>query len=532
MTHCGTRTGSDSIGIKTNQAGTAAKDLRPRPGPPSAGDIVLVHIQFILDTGEGFGSVRTPQNDSSAQGCLRFGDEKRSGCKSAVYAGNVSGEAEAPVRFAPVSSETSPTLLASDFPNIMTAAMNEKEDCQWPVFVPFSIPGETVWVRIHNTFARHSSGFIVAHVGGPSPRRSTPPCPYFGMCSGCQYQHMPLQMQHSVKREHVRGVLRRLAGLPWSIVVNKVVSDNQLGGYHYRSKITPHYSFYREGSIPAVGYNCVKSPRRVLEIQSCKLALPSINEKLTELRKQVSVQAQTPSASPATKSRRKGATLLLCDNGQNAVTSDPAALCAATDVDGLQCWYRAGDFFQVNRRVLPLLVSHVREQLRDARAYPSTRACRRLLLDCYCGVGLFALACHDDFEAVVGFDVCASSIELARYNAQCNSKWRARFETSDARNFFDSFPAELSPSDTTRVCVVVDPPRKGCDTDFLRRLIKLSPERIVYISCHPATQARDVKILREAYTVTNVQPFDMFPHTRHIECVVTLERCTEDQAGG
>nr|CEL67738.1 TPA: Methyltransferase, related [Neospora caninum Liverpool] len=510
--------------------GNATENLKPDQYRPSEGEVVLVQIQFIVDTGEGFGSIRHVGNRC-----------KNSSCRQPLNKEDFDSPSTSPPRSGPKSAnlaatfasaeplEEPPTSTGADPVDIRKGLLHLCGEHRWPVFVPFSIPGEYVWVRVHKTLAHHSIGFIVAYVNAPSSHRLTSPCPYFGVCSGCQYQHMPLSMQHEVKRGHVRGVLSRLAGLPESVPVNAVLSNNEGGGYHYRSKITPHYTFHREGSIPSVGYNDVRSPRRVLEIESCKLALRSINEKLVEVRKQVAEQAQTVTPG-TTKSRRKGATLLLRDTGLNSVTSDSGTLCVATGIDDLHCWYRAGDFFQVNRRVLPLLVAHVREQLRDLDVSTRPRL-RRRLLDCYCGVGLFALACHDEFDEVVGFDVSPSSIELAKHNAQFNSKWRARFEVSDAKTFFESFGARHS-SASSRLFVVLDPPRKGCDAEFLQSLLKLKPERIVYISCHPATQARDLKAFLSLYAVKNVQPFDMFPHSRHIECVITLERTASEQAHG
>ncbi|KFG64178.1 tRNA (Uracil-5-)-methyltransferase [Toxoplasma gondii RUB] len=519
--------GHNSAATPPAHDGTSIDNVKRDQYRPSDGDIVLVHIQFIIDTGEGFGSICFG-GDRCVSDC-GHPDHKAGCCDPQPSRSLESGlkQTEIATAFARHENPASPSSSSvADPPDDRNAPPQCQGKHGKPVFVPFSIPGEYVWVRIHKALAQHSIGFIVAYVNAPSPRRVTSPCPYFGACSGCQYQHMPLSMQHEVKRGHVQGVLCRLAGLPESATVNPVLSNNERGGYHYRSKITPHYTFYQAGSLPAVGYNDVRYPRRVLEIESCKLALRSVNEKLAEIRKQIAVQAQAVSPDAA-KAWQKGATVLLRDTGLNSVTSDPGTLCASTGIDGLHCWYRAGDFFQVNRRVLPLLVSHVREQLRDLHEVPGQQPPHRRLLDCYCGVGLFALACHDDFDEVVGFDVCSSSIELAKYNAQFNSKWRARFEVSDAKNFFESFSAGHSSSDKSRLFVVLDPPRKGCDSEFLLSLLKLKPERIVYISCHPATQARDLKAVLPLYTVKNIQPFDMFPHTRHIECVITLERSTK-----
>ena len=174
--------------------------------------------------------------------------------------------------------------------------------------------------------------------------------------------------------------------------------------------------------------------------------------------------------------------------------------------------FKAGDFFQNNPYILPVLVEYVSEQIKADSV--------RYLIDAYCGVGLFAVSLGKRFEAVAGVEVSESAVLWARVNAEINQVKNAQFISGSAEAIFAdvTFPRE-------ETSMVTDPPRKGCDQVFLNQLFAFAPKRLVYVSCDPATQARDLKILVEGgYHVERIQPFDLFPQTRHIETVATLER--------
>jgi 23S rRNA (uracil1939-C5)-methyltransferase/tRNA (uracil-5-)-methyltransferase len=139
-------------------------------------------------------------------------------------------------------------------------------------------------------------------------------------------------------------------------------------------------------------------------------------------------------------------------------------------------------------------------------------------VDAYCGSGLFALASARAFERVAGVDVSESSVAFARENAAANGIANAVFAAGDASSIFAGldFPG-------AQTAVVIDPPRRGCDEAFLRQLFAFGPRAVVYVSCDPATQMRDLKgFLAAGFAATAVQPFDLFPQTRHLECVITL----------
>jgi 23S rRNA (uracil1939-C5)-methyltransferase/tRNA (uracil-5-)-methyltransferase len=207
---------------------------------------------------------------------------------------------------------------------------------------------------------------------------------------------------------------------------------------------------------------------------------------------------------------QRGATLLLRHAQEGVVTDHEAVI--HEQVGGLRLHFLARDFFQNNPFILPAFTAYVRQQAAASGA--------RFLVDAYCGSGLFALACAPAFVRVTGVEISETSVRFARENATANGLGNATFRAADAATIFAGL--DFPPGDTA---VVIDPPRKGCDAAFLRQLFAFSPRAVVYVSCDPATQMRDLKdFLAHGYHLTAVQPFDLFPQTRHLECVITLAR--------
>lgn len=192
------------------------------------------------------------------------------------------------------------------------------------------------------------------------------------------------------------------------------------------------------------------------------------------------------------------------------VVTDPKAV-VTERVGQFTFQFRAGEFFQNNPFILPELV----EAVGAIAAHPEIH----YLVDTYCGSGLFAISLHQRFEQVMGIEISASSIQWAINNAALNQVSNCDFQIGSSEAIFESIPFPSAQS-----IVIIDPPRKGCDLEFLQQLLAFRPRRIAYVSCDPSTQARDVKHCREAgYRLVQVEPFDLFPQTRHIEALAFLE---------
>ena len=374
---------------------------------------------------------------------------------------------------------------------------------KWVVMVAFALPGERVRVRVFRNHANYSEADLVA-VLEASPHRVEPLCPVFGRCGGCQYQNFAYPEQLLWKRRQVAELLEHMAGLTFE--VSPVIGSPREFGY--RSKITPHFGTPREGEELPIGFLRQGTRFDIVDVPRCYIATDPINARLTEARAEIRREAAAGGFS-------RGSTLLLRDAG-GVVTSrheDPVTEEIPLEAGRvLRLTFLARDFFQNNPFILPAFAAYVRDQARASGA--------RFLVDAYCGSGLFALAAAAAFERVAGVEVSETSVTFARQNAAANQIANATFLAGDAAAIF----AQLDfPGPET--VVVIDPPRKGCDESFLQQLFAFGPRAVVYVSCDPATQMRDLKgFLAAGYLLRAVQPFDLFPQTRHLECVITLAR--------
>jgi len=369
----------------------------------------------------------------------------------------------------------------------------------WVVFVPFALPGETVLARIFRNDKNCSHADLAAIIT-PSPDRIEPKCPLFGSCGGCQYQHLPYERQLEWKSLQVEGLLRHMAATEFP--VNPCRPSPKI--WNYRSKITPHFEKQRDGTIGPIGFLANGLRHTIIDVPNCPIAMDAINNALPATRQSIHNKAA---------SIKRGATLLF-RAAADGVAHDFRQI-VREQVGDITFEFLAGDFFQNNPFILPDFTGHVRDEASAGGA--------RFLIDAYCGSGLFALTLASRFERVAGVEVSETSAALARRNAASNGISNTIFLTASAEAIFAEI--EFPPEQTA---VVIDPPRKGCTPEFIRQLLAFAPSRLVYVSCDPATQIRDLALLKAGgYELTNVQPFDLFPHTRHLECVMTLARKTE-----
>ena len=420
---------------------------------------------------------------------------------------------------------TAPTATGAEIENRDSKIENSSG---WVVMVPFTLPGEWVRARVFRNHKNFSEADLV-EVLKPSPDRVQPQCPLFGRCGGCQYQHLTYAGQLQWKQRQVAELLEHMAGITFD--VSPVVPSPR--EYGYRSKITPHFNPPRRTNpdsrtqetdeasaldAPATaGGNSERSDVAsfpigflrqgtrfdIVDVPRCPIATEAINVRLGAVRETVQARAA---------SYTRGATLLLRE-ASGVVTTDYDAVITET-IDApkkpIRLHFLARDFFQNNPFILPAFTGYVREQAAASGA--------RFLVDAYCGSGLFALTAASGFERVAGVEISESSVRFARENATANAIANATFLAADAGAIFAGldFPA-------IETAVIIDPPRKGCDESFLQQLFAFGPHTVVYVSCDPATQMRDLRhFLAAGYTLTAAQPFDLFPQTRHLECVLTL----------
>lgn len=365
----------------------------------------------------------------------------------------------------------------------------------WLVRTPFALPGERIRARVYRNRAEYSDADLI-EVLRPSPHRVRPACKLFGKCGGCQYQHLAYEQQ-------LRRKTRQVQELADDVLKGAHRVEPAIGSprpYGYRSKLTPHFQKPRRGRELKIGFLQVGRRSRLVDVEQCPIATEKINVALPEVRKAVLANSGQ---------YKNGATLLLRETEEGVATDHRTIV---TEVVGdLKFRFKASEFFQNNPMLLPQLIEYVSRQARGQGL--------RYLIDAYCGSGLFALSVGRHFEGAVGIEISEQAVAYARNNAQLNGLQDCKFQAGDAAEVFQG--VEYPSGETV---VVIDPPRKGCSSGFLKQLFAFGPARVIYVSCHPATQMRDLgAFLESGYRISRLQPIDLFPQTRHIENIATLQ---------
>jgi tRNA/tmRNA/rRNA uracil-C5-methylase (TrmA/RlmC/RlmD family) len=343
------------------------------------------------------------------------------------------------------------------------------------LFVPFVIPGETVElevIEVKKSFGRAKLLRIVT----PSPDRVNPACAHFAACGGCQYQHIAYPTQLQLKRKQVADLFERIGGITKNLVA-PVVPCPQPYGYRNRIMIRSQWNKPEQRlNIGFVRWDC----GLVEDVFECKIAEPALNEQIAHVRK-----------NPPPK------------GGIKVVLRIPP-----------EGWQVPRDsFFQNNFFLLPGLVETVRATLAAANT--------KHLVDLYCGVGFFGIELAGTVESFVGVECDRMAITAARANAARRNITNGEFISATVE---EALPQLVSRFSATATSVLIDPPRKGCLPETLQLLRAQRPAQIIYVSCHPATMARDLNVLCAdgVFTLEKVTPLDMFPQTQHVECVADL----------
>jgi len=393
------------------------------------------------------------------------------------------------------------------------------------IFVPYGVPGEQVRVRITQDKGRFAIAEVV-EVLAKSLDRVQPPCSYFGngLCGGCQFQQIDYTKQLNLKQQVVRDQMARLGGLP-DVIVHPTLASPDI--YGYRSHATFHVD-------PNEHIGFIKTDHRtVLPVDDCLLLSPTLRDEFadahnqhftpnTRIRFQVGIDGQpihfpmgTVTDDVAEPLEEKPVSRSpIKHNHSRAATPTPTV---SHQVSNEAVYYNiknrkfrcsAGSFFQVNLAQAEKLVELVLERLNlqgDEH-----------ILDLYSGVGLFTSFLAEQAKSVSAVELFEPAVE----DAQVNLNDYANIDLYVGK--IESVLPRLKPNYDA---AVVDPPRAGMDAPALEALIKIQPRQIVYVSCDPATLARDAKRLTAAgYTLHDVQPVDMFPQTYHIECVAHFTR--------
>ncbi|KAG6900364.1 hypothetical protein C0993_011995 [Termitomyces sp. T159_Od127] len=424
-------------------------------------------------------------------------------------------------------------------------ARSPDESRPWTIIVPFALPGERIKARIYRNARLHSFADLVEVITPNTALRddNRVRCQYFGTCGGCQYQMLSYQTQLDWKRDVVVKAYKNFSGLAESSVPPIQATIGSPLQYEYRTKLTPHFEAppksAKENSIPSgtkpewlkIGFNRAGTSK-TMDIELLK---KRCFRNIYTYKKGVSLlyRDSLPVSSVSKTSDIPNTLDALSASLDAHVCITDHKATAREKVGDSTFEYKAGSFFQNNNSVLVPLTNYVRDAIlrtstgsitADSGSQPPTH-----LVDAYCGAGLFAITLSPHFQTVAGIELSEDSIKAAKNNAELNGipKEKISFRAGDAADIF----ATVSDFPPDRTVLVIDPPRKGCDDNFIRQLLDFRCATVVYVSCNVHTQARDVgKILRamegeekgRKYVLESVRGFDLFPQTAHVESVAVL----------
>lgn len=437
------------------------------------------------------------------------------------------------------------------------------------VFVPFAVPGDVADLRVRRMKSRYAEA-EVEHLVVPSPRRVEPFCPHFGTCGGCRWQALPYADQLRYKQRQVEDALRRIGGVELPPVAPILPSERVRG---YRNKLDFAFGSRRwltrsqmEAGVErggGLGFHLPGAFDKVIDIDRCEL-MPEVNNRVRsavkayalshgltfydaraghglmrglmlrtseatgEVMALVQVRMETDDDRRAVQGLLaymaeelpEVTSLLYVDNhkcndtiGDLDVHAYKGPSYIVEEMEGLRFRVGPKSFYQTNAR-------QAYELYKVARRFAGLTG-RELVYDLYTGTGTIACFVARAARAVVGIEYVPEAVEAARAGAALNGIDNATFFAGDMKDVLS--PAFVEAHGHPDV-VITDPPRAGMHPGVVRAVIDAAPARIVYVSCNPATQARDLALLDEAYRVEAVQPVDMFPQTHHVENMVLLTR--------
>lgn len=435
------------------------------------------------------------------------------------------------------------------------------------LFVPFAVPGDIVDVKVTKKKKNYMEGYILRLVT-PSEHRIEPFCSHFGICGGCKWQPLPYPMQLQAKQQQVYDQLVRIGHLDVPEISPIVPSDETV---YYRNKLEFTFSDRRwiyqdedpDGLSPAqrcgLGFHVGRFFDKVLDIKHCYLqkdpsnqirlfikeyavshGLPffNIREHTGFLRNMFirsteagdimliicfyheDAEARTALLDAVSEAFPQISSLYYVINGKaNDSVADQECILYKGDkaiyehMEGLRFKIGPKSFYQTNTRQAFKLYSVAREF--------AGLTGEETVYDLYTGTGTIAQFVSSKARKVIGIEYVPEAICDARENALANGITNCEFFAGDMKDILtDSFVSQHGRPDV----VILDPPRAGIHPDVAQVILNAEPERIVYVSCNPASQARDLAILCSRYRITAVRPVDMFPHTHHVENVVRLDR--------
>jgi len=377
------------------------------------------------------------------------------------------------------------------------------------LFIPFAAPAEKLRVRI-TELKRNFARAAIEQIVSPSQSRRPAPCPHFGICGGCQIQHISYQAQLEVKSGFIRDSLERIGGIEWPREI--VVRSAGEFGYRARAqiKLEPPNAAYSGLNTRRIGFNRAGS-RSVCDVQTCPILLPELNSALADLRACIG---------DSNEDLRE----IEIAAGDSAISFEPALPNLPGGgvervVAGAAYKFTPSTFFQANALLIDNLVTEAVKDLGGVTA-----------IDLYAGAGLFAIQLAKRFEKVVAVESDRRAAEFARDNARANGATNVEFVMANAEAWMAGGALRRHRAGSAAIdLVLLDPPRGGAGP-VVAALAHEAPSKVVYVSCDPVTLARDLKgLLGARYQIEDIIAFDLFPQTYHVETIAKLARTAESK---
>lgn len=369
------------------------------------------------------------------------------------------------------------------------------------IFVRYALPGETVRVNIY----KETKDYAMAEpleIIEPAPERIQPQCPHFSICGGCDYQMLSYDAQVEMKRQMILETYRRIGKIDLPDLTGVIRSPLP---YRYRNTET----FKVNPNKKTIGF-FRKDTKFVVDMDECMLAMDGINQALKDIRKQ-------PDFPPHNFKIRTTADHETVVHWVKADGYEDKPVYERVDAAGKSIQFKISkdSFFQVNNSMIPLWIEKIVSFL-DPDGHER-------IFDLYCGIGLITLFVSFFAKETLGVEIAKSSVIDAKHNVEVNKI------TSNVQ-FIQAPVEEVLPTLGYADVIIVDPPRKGIEDKGVETLLSMRPKKIIYSSCKPATQARDIQMLSEHYDLKELVLVDMFPQTHHAELLALLTLKEGDHA--
>ncbi|GAA4080551.1 23S rRNA (uracil(1939)-C(5))-methyltransferase RlmD [Amphibacillus indicireducens] len=424
----------------------------------------------------------------------------------------------------------------------------------YPIFVSNALPGETAKVKVIMVKKNFAVGRRLELIT-TSPDRVKPPCDVFYKCGGCQLQHMSYQMQLKMKQNQVKNVLAKIAHITDVNVEPTLGMDDP---WRYRNKVQIPVG-KKDGKL-ITGFYRPRSHDIIEDMERC-IVTSEVNDDLVDLIREVANDLDIPAYNEEThrgvlrhimvrSGENTGQTMVVIVTRTNKIPKQDEFIERILEkqpnitsimhnvnpdrtnvilgkktnclwgeeyiydtIGDVKFAISALSFYQINPKQTKVLYDKALEY--------ADLSGGETVIDAYCGIGSISLFLAQKAKKVYGVEIVPQAIQDAKKNAKLNGMDNTEFVVGQAEKVMPAWTADGLKPDV----IVVDPPRKGCDEALLHAMVEMNPERIVYVSCNPATLARDLVTLTEGgYKLKKVQPVDMFPQTSHIEVVTVLER--------